>query len=107
MIIQALENLFLTKKHNNWLGSSSFIVDLKQVFAYRQNEPLEALDKKGALENFGKFTGKELRPAILLKKEALTQVLSCQFYEIFKNTLSIKYLQLLLLYSACSFDRQR
>ena len=37
MIIQALENLFLTKKHNNWFGSSSFIVDLKQVFAYRQN----------------------------------------------------------------------
>ena len=30
MIIQALENLFLTKKHNNWLGSSSFIVDLNR-----------------------------------------------------------------------------
>ena len=54
--------------------------------------------KKGALKNFTKFTGKHLclgRISFLIKrpefcnfiqKENLAQVLSCEFYEIFKNT---------------------
>ena len=55
--------------------------------------------KKGVLRNFVKVTGKftpvpglffnkvsALRPAILLKKETLTQVLSCEFCKISKNT---------------------
>ena len=53
---------------------------------------------KIVLKNFKKFTGKHLcqspffikvagfRPAIKLKKEILTQVFSCEFSEIFKNT---------------------
>ena len=56
------------------------------------------LCKKGVLRNFVKFTGKHLcqsllfnkvagpRPATLLKKETLAQVLSYGFYEISKNT---------------------
>ena len=54
--------------------------------------------KKGVLENFAKFTGNYLcrsflfnkayhwRPVIFLKKETPTQLFSCEFYEIFKNT---------------------
>ena len=53
------------------------------------------LCKKGVLRNFTKFTGKHLcqslffnkvRPATLLKKETLAQVLSCQSCKISKST---------------------
>ena len=40
--------------------------------------------KKVARRNFTKFTGKQLRPATLLKK-GLAQMFSCKFYEISKN----------------------
>ena len=70
-----------------------------EVFAdkYRSSRP-EVFCIKGVLENFAKFTVKHrcqslifnkvtgLRPATLLKKEALAQVFSCDFCEIFKNT---------------------
>ena len=58
--------------------------------------------KKGVLKNVTKFTGKhlyrslvfnkfaDLRPATLFKKWTLTQVFSCEFCEIFKNTFSYK-----------------
>ena len=53
--------------------------------------------KKGVLKNFTKFTGKHVCQSLLfnkvagensnfIKKETLTQVLSCEFFEIFKNT---------------------
>ena len=54
--------------------------------------------KKRVLESFAKSTGKYLcwslffnkaaglRPAILLKRETLTQMFSCEFWKIFKNT---------------------
>ena len=50
--------------------------------------------KKGALRNFTKFTGKHLCQSLFfrpeacnfIKKEALAQVFSCEFCEIFKNT---------------------
>ena len=63
---------------------------------------------EGVLRNFAKFTGKclrqslffnkiaGLRPAALLKK-ALTQVFSCEFYEIFKNSFFVEHLRWLLL----------
>ena len=56
--------------------------------------------KKGFLKNFAKFTGKhlcrslhkvaDLRLATLLKKETPTQVLSCEFCKIFKNSLAYR-----------------
>ena len=58
--------------------------------------------KKGVLKNFLKFIGKHLyqslfcnkvaglRPATFLKKEALVQVFSCEFCEIFKNIFFIE-----------------
>ena len=64
---------------------------------YRSSRP-EVFCKKGFLRNLVKFTGKHLcqsllfnkveslRPATLLKKKALAQVFSCEFYEISKNT---------------------
>ena len=57
-----------------------------------------------ALKNFTKFTGKllcqslffnkvtGLKPATLLKKEALPQVFSWEFCEIFKSTIFIEHL---------------
>ena len=54
--------------------------------------------EKGVLRNFAKFTGKQLRPSVffnkvagprpatLFWKETLTQVFSCEFCKIFKNT---------------------
>ena len=53
--------------------------------------------KKVVLKNFSKFTGKHLCQSLLVKlqasapatllKETLVQVFSCEFFEIFKNTL--------------------
>ena len=51
--------------------------------------------KKGVLRNFAKFNGKHLCQCLyfnnvaglnFIKKEALAQVFSCEFCEIFKNT---------------------
>ena len=53
--------------------------------------------KKGALRNFAKFTGKNLCQSLsfnkvagtacnFIKKEALVQAFSCEFWEISKNT---------------------
>ena len=43
---------------------------------------------KGAVGNFTKFTGKHLcqSPCNFIKKETLTQVFSCEFCELSKNT---------------------
>ena len=47
--------------------------------------------KKGALRNFAKFTGKHLYQGLfLIKKETQTQVFSCEFCEISKNTFFLK-----------------
>ena len=46
--------------------------------------------KKGVLKNFTKFTGKHL--CQIIKKETLAQVFSCEFCEIFKNTIFIEHL---------------
>ena len=49
---------------------------------------LHVFCKKGVLENFSKFTGKDLRQSLFfIKKEILARVFSCEFYEISKNTL--------------------
>ena len=70
---------------------------------YHQKEPPEMFCKKGVFKNFVKFTGKHLcqslffneiaslRPATLLK-QALAQVFSSEFCEIFKNTVFTEYL---------------
>ena len=59
---------------------------------YRSSHP-EMFCEKDVLRNFVKFTGKYLcqglffnKVAGLIKKEALAQVFSCEFCEIFKNT---------------------
>ena len=54
------------------------------------------------LKNFVVFTGKHLcwspfRPATLLKKESPTQVFSCEYCEIFKNSFLIEQVRWLLL----------
>ena len=58
--------------------------------------------KKGVLRNFAKFTGKHLCQSLFNKvggwglqlyyKETLTQVFSCEFCEISKNTFSLRTL---------------
>ena len=55
--------------------------------------------KKGVLENFSKFKGKNLRQSLLfnkvffIKTETLSQVFSCKFREIFKNTFFTEHLR--------------
>ena len=56
--------------------------------------------KKSVIRNFTKFTGKHLRQSLFFnkknnffKKETLTQVFSCEFCEISKNTFSIEHLR--------------
>ena len=54
-----------------------------------QKQPPEMFCKKGVFRNFAKFTGKHLCQShfcLHIKKETLAQVLSCEFYEISKNT---------------------
>ena len=57
----------------------------------------------GVLKNFKKFTGKHLYQSLIfnkvagpcnfIKKEALAQVFSCEFCEIFKNTFFTEHLR--------------
>ena len=70
-----------------------------------QRHPPEVFYKKGVVKNFTKFAEKHrfqnlffnkvasLRPSTLLKKEALAQVFSCEFCEIFKKIFFAKHLQ--------------
>ena len=74
---------------------------------HQQKQPPEVCYKKGVLKNFVNFTGKHhwqslflnkiagLRPEAcnLIKKEALAQVVSCEIFEIFKNTFFIQHLR--------------
>ena len=55
----------------------------------------EVFSKKGVLRNFTKFTGKHLCQSlffnkVFFKKETLTQVFSCEFCEMSKNTFGCK-----------------
>ena len=52
----------------------------------RSSRP-EVFCRKGVFRNFAKFTEKHLCQSLFLNKvEALAQVFSCEFCEIFKNT---------------------
>ena len=70
--------------------------DLKENATPRSSR-LKVFCKKGVLKNFAKFAWEnvwqslffnkvaDLRHAILLKKETMTEVFSCEFYEIFRT----------------------
>ena len=52
--------------------------------------------RKGVLRNFAKFTGNHLCQSLFfnfIKKETLTQVFFCDFWEIFKNTFLTEHLR--------------
>ena len=57
------------------------------------------LSKNHVFQNFTKFTGKHLCQSLLfnkvnfIKKHTLTKVFSCQFWEIFKNTVFTEQLR--------------
>ena len=71
----------------------------------KQKQSPGVLYKTSVLKNFAKFIGKhlcrslffnkvaDLKPATLLKKETPTQVFSCEFCEIFKNTFPTEHFQ--------------
>ena len=52
----------------------------------RQKQPPGYSIKKGVLKNFVNFTRKPLCQSYFIKKEAVAQMFSCEFSEIFKNT---------------------
>ena len=82
-----------------WLKSNRSLVNI-----FIQNQSPGCSVKKGVLKNFTKFTGKHLcqslffnkvaglRPATLLKRDSGADVFSCEFWEIFKNTIFIEHL---------------
>ena len=55
--------------------------------------------KKRVLKNFTKFTGNTCVIVHFIKKETLTQVLSCKSCQTFKNTFFVERLRWLLLYN--------
>ena len=87
---------------NTWFDLLLKNADVK-IKCCIQKQSSEVFYEKSCLRNFTKLTGKHryqslfynkvagsscrLRPATLLKKETLAQVFSCEFCEIFKNTL--------------------
>ena len=71
---------------------------LLDTVSFIQKQPLKVFYKKVVLRHFAKFTGTHLcqslffnkvaglRPATLLNKKTFAQLCSCEFCEIFKNT---------------------
>ena len=57
-------------------------------------QPLEVFYKKGFPKNFAKFTGKHLRQGLLIQKETLAKVFSCEFCKFFNNTLLTEHLHM-------------
>ena len=86
-------------KSPNWI-SSLIILLIKRLFGNVSSSRPEVFCKKGTLKNFAKFTGKRLCWSLFynniaglspeacnfIKIEILTQVLSCKFCEVVKNT---------------------
>ena len=65
---------------------------------YRQEHPPEVFYKKYVFKNFAKFTGKQLWQSLFFNKvageeETLMEVFSCEFCQIFKNTLFTEHLR--------------
>ena len=90
---------------NNYLISINLLSEF--VFrAFNRSSHQRCSVKKGALRKFTKFTGKNLcqclffnkvaglspRACNFIKKETLSQVFSCEFYEISKNTFFTEHL---------------
>ena len=80
-----------------FFAQKSFICLQKKFRSSRS----EVLCKKGVLKSFAKFTGRRLCQSLffnkVVKKETLTQVFSCEFCEVSKNTFFIELLRWLLL----------
>lgn len=78
-------------RKRDWPCSGVFIAQM-------QKQPLEEFFEKVVLKKFTKFTGKHLRWSLLWNSESLqqktsSQVFSYEFFEIFKNSYSKKYIQ--------------
>ena len=86
-------------------GSSAFPSKLffkknwsqNHIFTHCRNSRREMFCKKGVLRNLAKFTGKHLWQSLffnkvkdLIEKETLSQVFSCDFCQISKNTFSYR-----------------
>ena len=77
-------------------------LSLWKIICYRSSHQSCSM-KIGVLKNFTKFTGKHRCQSLFLlscnfiKKETLTQVFSCKFCKIFKNTFFTEHLCWLIL----------
>ena len=79
---------FNIKIHSYRLQTLKQYIHFQELFC-RSSCP-EVFCKKGVLKNFKKFAGKHLCTCTFIKKETLTQMFSCEFCEIFKNTIFYK-----------------
>ena len=82
------------------IGETQPIVKSSRIFGKlsRSSHRRRYFVRKGVLRNFAKFAGKHLCQSLFfIKKETLTQVFSCEFCEVSKNTCFIEHLWWLLL----------
>ena len=89
MVVLTLNKEYKWKnKSLNKVNNLDPITDFFRIFHYTQKQSLEAFRKKGVLKTYN-----------FIKKETPTQVLSCKFGKIFKNSYSEEHLRWLLLYT--------
>ena len=72
----------------------SFFIVKSYITGSRSSHPRYSI-RKGVLKNFAKLTGKHLCQSLFfnkVKKETLSQVFSCEFCEISKNTFFTEHL---------------
>ena len=83
------------------INSKTFWEVLATFILVRSSRP-EVLCDRDVLKNFVKFIGKHLYQSLFVNKETLSQVLSCQYHEISKNT----FFNITLLVAASDFSKK-
>ena len=89
-------NLFKMTSKSCWYSAKLLGYSIKITSDIdKRKQPPEVFYKKGVLKNGTKFTGKHLCQSLFFNNiaELKTQVSSCEFCEIFKNTFFIKHVR--------------
>ena len=88
-VLKYLSHLIFIHKnifHENHKGRNHWwLLYIKQHGKYRSSRP-EVFYKKGVPRNFAKLTGKYLCQSLFFKRETLTQMFCCEFWETSKST---------------------
>ena len=89
------KNIFKVVKKYDWRTVQRHWPSvLYNLLSVAEVATISVLYKKAVLTNFTIFTGKNLCWSFFFKKETPTHVLSCEYYEIFKNTYFEEHLRM-------------